>query len=525
MTSERHRDIAEAQERTIADPAGSVAIFRERCFAALTLTPDDDALTLIPDTDLYQMCMSPEGFISIDICDLERLLDADLIQILRDIVAQPNFLRSSDDLTGPVLAVFTAFLTCIYKADDVALYHRVAEVLDQQPLLNLWDTRQLLLTHEERATIHQVFTPIMGALAIRGRISNAVNISSDLEYVSKREIRMAFFVWFHLAYDLDEAGVQIAGFLKAVPWLNDDLNALRKHVSSDHVLLDSLIDEHGEDGIIERVLMEIKWMLKSSLTAIDSLQRMPWLVVMLDLLRLIYDNRKGGRGFQSNPDVFTNLLELHHEIDQSLAKLDSTTPAIVRDCFEFDVGSPLAWDCALLVLRVVDDEYQDAESDIPGSFIILPLRTLGIMYLSAMYALSTPATPTTIEVLAEFLDKHSRARAPSKLRSLFKLIAHTDSWPEAWLRLDQLQRQFRGTTSAPAVQSIVDVWTDWTKAADIDPVEARANADTVKARRCSWGYCPQQGKLAKRPLPACRGCGEARYCSKNCQKSDWKQGD
>ena len=83
---------------------------------------------------------------------------------------------------------------------------------------------------------------------------------------------------------------------------------------------------------------------------------------------------------------------------------------MVRECFDFAVTPPLVWECGLLVLelvsvntaplgyqshssidRVIDTEYRDAEG-MAGSFVTLPPRTIGAMYLSAVYAFSNPAT-------------------------------------------------------------------------------------------------------------------------------------
>ncbi|KZV61862.1 hypothetical protein PENSPDRAFT_658610 [Peniophora sp. CONT] len=44
---------------------------------------------------------------------------------------------------------------------------------------------------------------------------------------------------------------------------------------------------------------------------------------------------------------------------------------------------------------------------------------------------------------------------------------------------------------------------------------------------CSWRNCPRRGQTVTGDRPAvkkCAGCGETRYCSRECQSRDWKQG-
>ncbi|VDB86613.1 unnamed protein product [Peniophora sp. CBMAI 1063] len=73
-------------------------------------------------------------------------------------------------------------------------------------------------------------------------------------------------------------------------------------------------------------------------------------------------------------------------------------------------------------------------------------------------------------------------------------------------------------------QMLVDCWSLLGKALSLDEVKERDRFETRRTRLCSWKMCPSHQKPSDKPLQVCKGCKEARYCSRECQMSDWKDG-
>ncbi|KAI0321553.1 hypothetical protein OF83DRAFT_1098556 [Amylostereum chailletii] len=56
-------------------------------------------------------------------------------------------------------------------------------------------------------------------------------------------------------------------------------------------------------------------------------------------------------------------------------------------------------------------------------------------------------------------------------------------------------------------------------------VKAKKQFEKDKAHFCSWKDCvAYHRKKSPAVLQVCRGCGQAWYCGRECQRSDWKGG-
>lgn len=72
--------------------------------------------------------------------------------------------------------------------------------------------------------------------------------------------------------------------------------------------------------------------------------------------------------------------------------------------------------------------------------------------------------------------------------------------------------------SMPDYQSMIDAWVKLGAELGFMETEERDRVEAAKARKCSWEPCKYHDTLSPRPLQICKGCGDVRYCSKECQR-------
>ncbi|KAI0321555.1 hypothetical protein OF83DRAFT_1098558 [Amylostereum chailletii] len=58
---------------------------------------------------------------------------------------------------------------------------------------------------------------------------------------------------------------------------------------------------------------------------------------------------------------------------------------------------------------------------------------------------------------------------------------------------------------------------------NLNEVEERDQYEKDRAKFCSWSDCPFNIMRSPGSLHVCRGCGEVRYCGRECQIKDWKE--
>ncbi|KZV71610.1 hypothetical protein PENSPDRAFT_650474 [Peniophora sp. CONT] len=61
----------------------------------------------------------------------------------------------------------------------------------------------------------------------------------------------------------------------------------------------------------------------------------------------------------------------------------------------------------------------------------------------------------------------------------------------------------------------------------LDEAQEKAEFDRLeklKEQTCSWKVCEYHTQLPPIAVKACKGCGQTRYCSRDCQTKDWKEG-
>ncbi|KZV61528.1 hypothetical protein PENSPDRAFT_293076 [Peniophora sp. CONT] len=82
-----------------------------------------------------------------------------------------------------------------------------------------------------------------------------------------------------------------------------------------------------------------------------------------------------------------------------------------------------------------------------------------------------------------------------------------------------------GPGAKPQMRKLVDDWAAFGRALGLDTAKEQARYEKDARSRCAWRDCQfHREKPDGVVLSACKGCGEARYCGRECQKNDWSKG-
>ncbi|VDB87105.1 unnamed protein product [Peniophora sp. CBMAI 1063] len=118
-----------------------------------------------------------------------------------------------------------------------------------------------------------------------------------------------------------------------------------------------------------------------------------------------------------------------------------------------------------------------------------------------------------------------RGQLPEYVASLRLRAASPSGWYPSLQRLTVAapkieEKELNGY--AP-VSDVIECWAKFGAFIGLDAAEERKRYERGKQDHCNWHKCrkPSDGAL---DLRKCAGCGEARYCSRECQRLDWKEG-
>ena len=120
-----------------------------------------------------------------------------------------------------------------------------------------------------------------------------------------------------------------------------------------------------------------------------------------------------------------------------------------------------------------------------------------------------------ISSLRSFKFNASRREQPTiTFIDAMKVAARVHWWPT----LAHLKRaKYRGSDGST---SMTDAWRELGLLLGFNVKQERERHEEEARNNCSWRDCPRRGEVTSEGKPAlrkCAGCGEAKYCSRECQ--------
>ena len=87
-----------------------------------------------------------------------------------------------------------------------------------------------------------------------------------------------------------------------------------------------------------------------------------------------------------------------------------------------------------------------------------------------------------------------------------------------WPSLRLLQTACSTPPVDDALPRLLSLWSDLGRAAGLDPKKERMRHERDARSHCSWIDCRYHVEGAPDVLLICKGCGDARYCGRECQR-------
>ncbi|VDC03336.1 unnamed protein product [Peniophora sp. CBMAI 1063] len=150
---------------------------------------------------------------------------------------------------------------------------------------------------------------------------------------------------------------------------------------------------------------------------------------------------------------------------------------------------------------------------------------------SIIYARSDAVLGEDDNACVEALKIYTRIAAALSLRTgknLLKKVFRQAARREWYRTLVALREiQLRNEEAKRKCTPLISAWQTLGRALNLDEASEKIDyeREMKKAMQmCAWLKCDYHQKRSPHPTRACLGCAEARYCSRECQQKDWREG-
>ncbi|KZV72457.1 hypothetical protein PENSPDRAFT_733519 [Peniophora sp. CONT] len=213
--------------------------------------------------------------------------------------------------------------------------------------------------------------------------------------------------------------------------------------------------------------------------------------------------------------------------------IESLVKGAIKIWYSKDYRSVTFWVAAPDIIRRAEDTARAGVQQAPSSTLITPpdvippFMALGVLLW---------AYPPVAEVVMGQFDTKLHLTIPDCLSYMFSLHSermrtsnHLDYYRRAreatepiayYTVLEALHQTLCRSRSNLDMQTVAWLtmsWQKWGVNVGIDEKSAHAAWSKTRDRRCEWVQCRFHVQLAPSTLRECKGCGNARYCSKDCQ--------
>ncbi|KZV74563.1 hypothetical protein PENSPDRAFT_195993 [Peniophora sp. CONT] len=326
---------------------------------------------------------------------------------------------------------------------------------------------------------------------------------------------LLFYAWFHLD-DSDASTLRavdaLCGFIHREPahglkWSNI--------FAADGLAVSSLVSEYGPQELVQRVKSALESTTRH-LGMTKPLRAREWGLYKLLLLVLML------------PGICC-----HVKCRRFLVKYD-ILPAIDDMAVAFS-DQQSCWPVMASVFLSIEEHHRSPDGT-PGTYESnIEPKLFGCILMDGIFRVYANCVETlpeegNRELLVEIFKRHPASSAPLRMQYGFWTRAQPTFWYMCLVGLRSAAYREYGKPAHKDILFLEQSWIEWGEKARIDEKSAKIKHESERIRFCHSGNCPRRSGrggglvLSDRPLLACRGCGEARYCDKICQKRAWQEG-